>query len=118
MIQGVQKVCFACRRELVQGPHGLGVGPGSVAGFDHVEIGDQILRTDLNLPLQESKWKQEAIFVLKSVNDSLIVFFRGQILVAMCVGALTTISFLLLGLNYAVLLGVMTGLLVLSRTSA
>ncbi|MEO8428953.1 MAG: AI-2E family transporter, partial [Verrucomicrobiota bacterium] len=63
------------------------------------------------LPLQESKWKQEAIFVLNSVNESLIVFFRGQILVAMCVGTLTTISFLLLGLNYAVLLGVMTGLL-------
>ena len=63
------------------------------------------------LPLQESKWKQEVIFVLKSVNESLIVFFRGQILVAMCVGALTTIGFLLLGLNYAVLLGVMTGLL-------
>jgi len=63
------------------------------------------------LPLQESKWKQEVIFVLKSVNDSLIVFFRGQILVAMCVGTLTTIGFLLLGLNYAVLLGVMTGLL-------
>ena len=63
------------------------------------------------LPLQESKWKQEVIFVLKSVNESLIVFFRGQILVAMCVGSLTTIGFLLLGLNYAVLLGVMTGLL-------
>lgn len=63
------------------------------------------------LPLKESRWKEEFVFIIRSVNDSLIVFFRGQVLVAMCVGILTTLGFLLIGLNYAVVLGVMTGVL-------
>ena len=63
------------------------------------------------LPLSESRWKDELVFVLKSVNDSLIVFFRGQVFVAMCVGALTATGFWIIGLNYALLLGVMTGML-------
>jgi predicted PurR-regulated permease PerM len=63
------------------------------------------------LPLKESRWKEEAIFILRSVNDSLIVFFRGQVLVGICVGTLTALGFLLIGLPYALLLGVMTGVL-------
>lgn len=63
------------------------------------------------LPIRESKAKEEAIFIISSINDSLIVFFRGQVLVALCTGTLLTISFLILGLNYALLLGVMAGLL-------
>jgi predicted PurR-regulated permease PerM len=63
------------------------------------------------LPVQESKVKEEAIFVLRSINDSLIVFFRGQVLVALCVGALTALGFSLIGLRYALLLGVITGVL-------
>jgi len=49
------------------------------------------------LPLQESKVKEEVVFVLKEINNCLIVFFRGQVLVALCVGALLTIGFLLIG---------------------
>jgi predicted PurR-regulated permease PerM len=63
------------------------------------------------LPIRESKAKEEAIFIISSINDSLIVFFRGQVLVALCTGTLLTISFFILGLNYALLLGVMAGLL-------
>ncbi len=63
------------------------------------------------LPVQESTVKQEMVFFIDSVNDALIVFFRGQVLVAMCVGALTAIGFTLIGLNYGLLLGVMTGIL-------
>ncbi|MDB6123200.1 MAG: hypothetical protein JWQ71_2193 [Pedosphaera sp.] len=57
------------------------------------------------LPIQESKAKTELVFILKSINDCMIVFFRGQVLVALCVGALLSVSYLVLGLNYAVLLG-------------
>jgi predicted PurR-regulated permease PerM len=57
------------------------------------------------LPITESKAKQELIFVLKAINECMVVFFRGQVLVALCVGVLLTVSYLLLGLNYAVLLG-------------
>ncbi|MBI3191367.1 MAG: AI-2E family transporter, partial [Pedosphaera parvula] len=63
------------------------------------------------LPLQESKVKEEVVFVLKEINNCLIVFFRGQVLVALCVGALLTLGFLAIGLNYALLLGVAAGVL-------
>jgi len=63
------------------------------------------------LPVQESKFKDEVVFVLNAINNYLIVFFRGQMLVAMCDGFLFTIGFLAVGLNYAVLIGVLAGLL-------
>jgi len=63
------------------------------------------------LPLQESQAKEELVFVLREINNCLIVFFRGQVLVAMCLGAMLTAGFLALGLNYAVLLGVVAGAL-------
>lgn len=63
------------------------------------------------LPMQDSKWKKEVVFVLNSFNDCLIVFFRGQVLVALCDGVLLTIGFLAIGLNYAFLLGMVAGLL-------
>ena len=63
------------------------------------------------LPVRESKVKDEIVFLLHSINDCMIVFFRSQVLVAMCVGTLLTVGFLALGLDYAILLGVMAGLL-------
>ena len=59
------------------------------------------------LPFQESKFKDEAVFVLNSINDYLIAFFRGQVLVAICDGVLYTIGFTIIGLPYSVLIGVM-----------
>jgi predicted PurR-regulated permease PerM len=63
------------------------------------------------LPLKKSAVKDELVFALKAVNDCLIVFFRGQVLVALCVGSLLTAGFLLMGLNYAVLLGLVAAVL-------
>ncbi len=63
------------------------------------------------LPLQESKIKEEVVFVVREINNCMIVFFRGQVIVAMCVGAMLTTGFLLIGLNYAVLLGIVAGAL-------
>ena len=63
------------------------------------------------LPVQESKFKEELIFVINAINNYLIVFFRGQVVVALCIGVLLTIGFLSIGLNYAVLIGVVAGLL-------
>lgn len=63
------------------------------------------------LPLKESKVKEEMVFVIRAINDHLIVFFRGQVLVAMCVGLLLTIGFTAIGLNYALVLGVVAGIL-------
>ena len=57
------------------------------------------------LPLRDSQLKDELAFALREVNDQLIAFFRGQVLVAMCDAVLYTIGFLAIGLNYAFLLG-------------
>jgi len=61
--------------------------------------------------VRDSSFKDEAVFVLTAVNDYLIAFFRGQVLVAMCDGVLYTIGFLAIGLNYAFLVGLMATVL-------
>ena len=63
------------------------------------------------LPLKESRFKEEAVFVLSSFNDCLVVFFRGQVLVAFCVGVCLAVGFSIIGLPYAILIGLAAGLL-------
>jgi predicted PurR-regulated permease PerM len=57
------------------------------------------------LPVRESQAKQEMIFIIESINQYMIAFFRGQVLVALCSGVLYTIGFIAVGLDYAFLLG-------------
>ncbi len=57
------------------------------------------------LPLQNSRAKEELVFVLDAISGYLVAFFRGQVLVAMCDAVLYTIGFLCVGVNYAFLLG-------------
>jgi predicted PurR-regulated permease PerM len=57
------------------------------------------------LPVRHSEFKDELVFVLRSINDYLIVYFRSQVLVALCDGVLYTIGFLIIGLPYAFLIG-------------
>ncbi len=57
------------------------------------------------LPVRDSHFKKELVFVLTSVNNYLVAFFRGQVLVALCDGILYAIGFLIVGLPYAILLG-------------
>jgi predicted PurR-regulated permease PerM len=59
------------------------------------------------LPVRDSGLKNELVFVLNAINDNLIAFFRGQVLVAICDGILYGIGFLFIGLPYALLIGVM-----------
>ncbi|MES2307397.1 MAG: AI-2E family transporter [Verrucomicrobiota bacterium] len=63
------------------------------------------------IPLHPSPWKEELVFVIGEVNRYLIVFFRGQVLVALALGILTSIGLLCIGLPYGILLGMVTGLL-------
>lgn len=65
------------------------------------------------LPLANSALKDELVFVLRSINDYLIAFFRGQVLVAICDGVLYAVGFSLIGLPYAVLLGAVATVLTL-----
>jgi predicted PurR-regulated permease PerM len=58
------------------------------------------------LPVKDSSFKHELVFVLNSINGYLITFFRGQLLVAICDGVLYGLGFLAIGLPYAILIGV------------
>jgi predicted PurR-regulated permease PerM len=57
------------------------------------------------LPVSDSRFKEELVFIIKSINEYLIAFFRGQVLVAICDGIMYTAGFLLIGLPYAILIG-------------
>jgi predicted PurR-regulated permease PerM len=63
------------------------------------------------LPVADSAFKSELVFVLNSINNYLIAFFRGQVLVAVCDGFLYGLGFLIIGLPYAVLIGAMAVIL-------
>ena len=83
---------------------GLALIPVYLFYFLLEKSGIQTSWTDF-LPVRESKAKEELVFVLSSINDCIIVFFRGQILVSICSGTLLGIGLSIAGLNYAVLLG-------------
>jgi predicted PurR-regulated permease PerM len=57
------------------------------------------------LPVRDSSAKEEIVFVLDAISQYLVAFFRGQVLVAICDAVLYTIGFLVVGVNYAFLLG-------------
>lgn len=57
------------------------------------------------LPVRDSAFKGELVFILNSINNYLIAFFRGQVLVAICDGFLYGLGFLMVGLPYAVFIG-------------
>jgi predicted PurR-regulated permease PerM len=59
------------------------------------------------LPVKDSRFKEELVFIIDSINGYLIAFFRGQVLVAIIDGILYGIGFIIIGLPYAVLIGVM-----------
>ncbi len=63
------------------------------------------------LPVRTSWFKEEIVFCLRAVNGYLIVFFRSQVLVAVCDGVLYTLGFLIIGLPYAFLIGAMATVL-------
>jgi predicted PurR-regulated permease PerM len=59
------------------------------------------------MPVRDSSAKAELVFVLESIGQYLVAFFRGQLLVAMADAVLYTVGFLIVGVNYAFLLGFM-----------
>ncbi|PWU08189.1 MAG: hypothetical protein C5B47_05060 [Verrucomicrobia bacterium] len=63
------------------------------------------------LPLWNSPLKSEVAAVLTEINQYLINFFRGQLIVSLIDGALIGFFLLLVGLDFAVLIGLMTGII-------
>ncbi|NWF91211.1 MAG: AI-2E family transporter [Ignavibacteriaceae bacterium] len=108
-------------RGLWGGASGLGRGIGTLAGFLGMLVLAPILayyllvdfdrvRTLLPalVPEQKRAWVSEVVSVFEQTVSS---YFRGQVLVAICVMILFTAGFLLIRLPHAVILGVLAGLL-------
>jgi predicted PurR-regulated permease PerM len=63
------------------------------------------------LPIHRSWWRDEVVLVLTEINNYLILFFRGQVLVGLCIGVLTAIGLSIIQLPYALLIGLLAGAL-------
>jgi predicted PurR-regulated permease PerM len=63
------------------------------------------------LPLRKSPLKTEIVSLLTELNGYLIAFFRGQMLVSLIDGALIAFFLMILGVDYALLIGVLVGIL-------
>lgn len=63
------------------------------------------------LPLRASPFKSEVVGLLSEINGYLISFFRGQLLVSLIDGAITAVALLIMGLDFALLIGLMVGVL-------
>lgn len=61
---------------------------------------------DKYIPLKDSSFKDEIVNVVKEINVYLVAYFRGQVVVSFIDGALTGIILLILGLDYALIIGV------------
>jgi predicted PurR-regulated permease PerM len=63
------------------------------------------------VPLRRSPLRNEVILVVNEINQVLVKYFRGQIIVAACNGVLTSIGLMLIGIPYGLILGIITGAL-------
>lgn len=65
------------------------------------------------LPLRASRFKDEVVEVLTQINSYLIAFFRGQLLVSILDGLIVATALLILGLDFALLIGLLISVLAL-----
>lgn len=63
------------------------------------------------LSFVKDSWRADLIFLLKKYTEILESFFRGQLLIGFIMGILFTIGFYLIGLQFALILGLSIGLL-------
>ncbi len=80
--------------------------------FFFLKEGPQIAATWSDyLPLRASPFKSEVVSLLSEINSYLISFFRGQLLVSLIDGALIAVALLIMGMDFAILIGLMVGVL-------
>jgi predicted PurR-regulated permease PerM len=63
------------------------------------------------VPLRRAWLRDEVVSVIAEINQVLVNYFRGQIIVAICNGVLTIIGLWLIGVPYSVVLGLVAGAL-------
>lgn len=63
----------------------------------------------LYVPVTNKGVRQDIIHLVQEINEQVKAFFRGQCIVAACVGALAAIGFYIARIDFALLLGVWVG---------
>lgn len=64
------------------------------------------------LPIHhESEFRHDFVFIVNSISEAMLVFFRGQILVGIISGALLAVGLSVQGVKYSVLIGVIAAVL-------
>jgi predicted PurR-regulated permease PerM len=63
------------------------------------------------LPMRASPLKSEIVSLVGEINSYLVSFFRGQLIVSMIDGVLIATALLVMGLDFAILIGLMVGVL-------
>ncbi|KAF0095345.1 MAG: hypothetical protein E1N59_840 [Puniceicoccaceae bacterium 5H] len=68
---------------------------------------------DLNNQLSfiRQDWREDAIFLLREFANSMVAFFRGQLLIGLIMGILMGIGFSVAGVKFGLVLGLLSGLL-------
>jgi predicted PurR-regulated permease PerM len=64
----------------------------------------------LYVPVANPTVRNDIIRLVGEINESVQAFFRGQCIVATCVGALSAVGFYIVGIDFALLLGIWVGL--------
>ncbi len=62
------------------------------------------------IPIQRSWLRDEIVIIISEINKHMITFFRGQVIVALILGTMTGIGLSIIGLEYALLIGVISAL--------
>lgn len=53
-----------------------------------------------------SSYRKEGLLILKDTTDTLAAYIQGQMIVSLCVGTLSYIGYLIIGLDYALILAI------------
>ncbi|HXG83769.1 MAG TPA: AI-2E family transporter [Pyrinomonadaceae bacterium] len=70
-----------------------------------------LFRVSLLRILPHGDWRTRVEAVLEDFNKTLAAYARAQLISCLLIGTLCTVGFYLIGLNYAVLLGILAGIL-------
>lgn len=65
---------------------------------------------DQQLSFLDEQWREDLLFLIRQFADILVSFFRGQILIGLILSALFAAGFGIIGLKFAILLGILVGL--------
>ena len=63
------------------------------------------------LSFLKDDWRDDAVFLINEFVGSIVLFFRGQVVIALIMGVLLATGFTLIGLNFGIILGLGIGFL-------